>query len=193
MTDEQARTAAAAFEGDMRFRWDMWTWARLGAQAGKAKVFSYEFTRVPPYRAGDKHFGWGASHGTEMPYVFEHLDQTPLAWTLEDRALASTMASYWTNFAKTGDPNGAGLPIWPQFAWSDQQVMQLGAEIKPAMLRDEAALRRINRIYATARFAAQNFYVLIFAAVLVATLLVGAVVTRWRRTLRKHANSQAAI
>ena len=192
-TDEQARTAAAAFEGDIRFRWDMWTWARLGAQAGKAKVFSYEFTQVPPYRAGDKHFGWGASHGTEMPYVFDHLDQTPLAWTSEDRALASTMASYWTNFAKTGDPNGAGLPTWPQFAGSDQQFMQLGAEIKPAMLRDEAALRRINRIYATARFAAQNFYVLIFAAVLVATLLVGAVVTRWRRSLRKPADSQAAI
>ena len=51
----------------------------------------------------------GATHGAEMPYVFDHLDQQPLPWADADRRLAAAMATYWTNFAKTGDPNGAGL------------------------------------------------------------------------------------
>ena len=150
-TDLLARDSAAAFERDMRFRWDMWTWARLGANAGRGKVFFYQFTRVPPYRAGDKYFGWGASHGMEMQYVFDHIDQTQLSWTGHDRELASDMSTYWTNFAKYGDPNGAGLPIWPEFSASTQQVMQLGDEIKPHILQDEGALKRIGRVYAGAQ------------------------------------------
>ena len=79
--DADARTLADAFEGDMRFRWDMWTWARLAADAGKAKVFYYQFSRTPPFPEGNRYFGLGATHGMEMPYVFDHLSQQPLAWT----------------------------------------------------------------------------------------------------------------
>ncbi len=150
-TDLQARASAAAFERDMRFRWDMWTWVRLGTNAGRSKVFFYEFSRVPPYRAGDKYFGWGASHGMEMQYVFDHLDQTPLPWTIQDRRLASDMSAYWTNFAKSGDPNGPGLPFWPEVKSSSQQVMQLGNDIKPEVLQDADALERIDRVYDGAR------------------------------------------
>jgi para-nitrobenzyl esterase len=155
-TDSQARASAAAFERDMRFRWDMWTWARLGMNAGRRKVFFYQFSRVPPYRAGDKYFGWGASHGMEIPYVFDHLDQQALPWTIQDRRLASAMSSYWTNFAKFGDPNGSGQPFWPEVTSSSQQVMQLGAEIKPEALQNEDALKRIDRVYEGARLTVKD-------------------------------------
>ena len=150
-TDLQARASAAAFERDMRFRWDMWTWVRLGTNAGRRKVFFYEFSRVPPYRAGDKYFGWGASHGMEMQYVFDHLDQTQLPWTIQDRRLASDMSAYWTNFAKSGDPNGPGLPFWPEVTSSSPRVMQLGNDIKPEALQNDDALERIDRVYDGAR------------------------------------------
>ena len=150
-TDSQAGASAAAFEREMRFRWDMWTWARLAANAGRSEVFFYQFSRVPPYRAGDKYFGWGASHGMEMPYVFDHLSQQPLAWTVQDHRLALAMSTYWTNFAKFGDPNGTGLPSWPEFKSSSEQVMQLGDEIEPEALQDEDALKRIDSVYAGAR------------------------------------------
>lgn len=151
VTDSQARDSAAAFERDMRFRWDMWTWARLGANAGQNKVFFYQFARVPPYRATDKYFGWGASHGMEMQYVFDHLDQEQLDWTAQDRRLASDMSAYWTNFAKSGDPNGRGLPVWPQFSVSGHHAMHLGDEIKPQSLQNERALERIDRVCSAVR------------------------------------------
>jgi para-nitrobenzyl esterase len=37
--------------------------------------------------------------------------------------MSDLMSSYWTNFAKTGDPNGSGLPVWPSFSAKDQRVM----------------------------------------------------------------------
>lgn len=153
--DEEARASAAAFETDMRFRWDMWSWARHAA-AGRRKVYFYQFSKAPPFREDDPYFGLGATHGMEMPYVFDHLDQQAFEWTAEDRELASVIPSYWTNFAKTGDPNGDGLPHWPEFAAEPDQVMNLGEEISPVLIPDRDRLQRIDHIYRIARFVAHN-------------------------------------
>lgn len=82
----------------------------LAAHAGNAKIFYYQFSRAPPFPEGNRYFGLGATHGMEMPYVFNHLSQQALAWTPQDRTLAAVLPAYWTNFATTGDPNGPGLP-----------------------------------------------------------------------------------
>jgi len=44
-----------------------------------------------------------------------------------DRALADRVSSYWVNFARTGDPNGKGLPRWPQFTGANAAPMIIGA------------------------------------------------------------------
>jgi para-nitrobenzyl esterase len=46
------------------------------------------------------------------------------------------MQQYWTNFAKTGNPNGEGLPEWPRFAASGQQIMELGDATQPIAVLD---------------------------------------------------------
>jgi para-nitrobenzyl esterase len=46
--------------------------------------------------------------------MFDNLS-SPVPWTEVDRRLADVMASYWVNFARTGDPNGVGLPAWPPY------------------------------------------------------------------------------
>ena len=56
----------------------------------------------------------GARHAGEIQYVFGTLASVPdVTWEPSDKALSDAMTSYWANFAKKGDPNGAGLPVWP--------------------------------------------------------------------------------
>ena len=184
--DQEARSAFVTFEGEMRFGWDMWAWARLQADARKRSVFLYRFTQGAPYPAGNKCFGWGASHGMEMPYVFDHLDQQALPWTLADRRLASVMSTYWTNFAKSGDPNGTGLPTWPAFTASNPQAMLLGETIAPGPIPDLADLRRINRLYWTARFVVHHAYSLLALTALGVLTLIVSVVKFVRRRYRNR-------
>ncbi|MBP9077242.1 MAG: carboxylesterase family protein [Haliscomenobacter sp.] len=62
---------------------------------------------------------YGAYHGIELFYLFNTWEETPLAkgplFRDEDKAMQSHMLKYWTNFAKTGNPNGQGLVSWPEY------------------------------------------------------------------------------
>jgi para-nitrobenzyl esterase len=149
-SDAEARAAAAGFEGNMRFRWDMWTWARLAA-AENEQVFLYQFSRAPPFSPGTRYVGLGATHGMEMPYVFGHLTSDAAAWTATDHQLADAISTYWTNFAKTGDPNSAQVPYWPSFNRTGE-LMNLGETIHPAPVPDPRSLRALGRTYAAAKF-----------------------------------------
>ena len=56
----------------------------------------------------------GAPHGGEIAFVFGTLTARPGSTVSpEDQAVSRMAQSYWVNFAKNGDPNGAGLPPWP--------------------------------------------------------------------------------
>ena len=46
-----------------------------------------------------------------------------------DLELSETMLSYWSNFAKTGDPNGESLPTWTPYTFNGDQVMELGKNV----------------------------------------------------------------
>jgi para-nitrobenzyl esterase len=131
----------------------MWTWARLQAKSGQSRVFAYHFAHVPPYPQGSGFASLGAAHGAELRYVFGHLDQEPWAWTSFDRRLAETMAGYWTNFAKRGDPNGAGLPVWPSFTGGEERVLHLQDPIALGGVANRPALSVLDAIFAQARAA----------------------------------------
>jgi para-nitrobenzyl esterase len=93
-------------------------------QTGKSPVYRYRFEQVPPMPTGEPNRG--AYHSADIEYVFETLDWKHLPWTADDRKLSDTISSYWTNFAKTGNPNGPGLPEWPGYSKADRyEVMHL--------------------------------------------------------------------
>jgi para-nitrobenzyl esterase len=91
--------------------WNMRQSAVAQARRGK-KAYVYYFTRVPRGADGAPS-PRGATHTVEIQYAFNN--PTGLNWDDVDKKIADTMSSYWVNFATTGDPNGAGLPAWPEF------------------------------------------------------------------------------
>ncbi len=109
------------------FAWPSYTWARLQSETGKLKVFVYyfdQFRPVPLFPNGPVQKG--AAHASEMAYVFGHLNQNPDAKvTDEEHALSDIMIKYWTNFAKSGDPNGLNLPAWPVYKEGEKTVLYL--------------------------------------------------------------------
>jgi para-nitrobenzyl esterase len=149
--DASARQARLDLERDLRFGWDMWTWARLQAATGQHPVFAYYFTAAPPFPAKSVRANWQASHFAELWYAFDHLGQEPWRWSAADRRVAATMAQYWLNFARTGNPNGPGLPEWPQFTTKSPQVLRLGPVIVPGPVPNETQLKAFDAVYSAVR------------------------------------------
>lgn len=111
---------------DAAFGWQTWSWARLQSKTGKSKVFYYYFDQHPDYPEDSPMFGHGSPHGQDVAYVFQHLDTLNPQTSESDLEISEAMGTYWTNFAKYGDPNGVGVPEWPSFSAEDPQVMYLG-------------------------------------------------------------------
>jgi para-nitrobenzyl esterase len=146
-TDREAREARAAFERDLRFGWDVWTWARLQATTGRSEVFYYHFAHVPPYPPDSPFADWGAGHWAELRYVFDHLGQEPWAWGDADRALAYALTTYWTNFAKGGDPNDNDVLVWPRFTTVSERVLHVDDTVTVGGVPNLDGLRLLDRRY----------------------------------------------
>jgi para-nitrobenzyl esterase len=152
-TDAEAVRARLDFERDLRFGWDMWAWASLEAMDGKNAVYYYHFAHDPPFPNDSVYAGWGPSHYSELWYSFDHLNQEPWAWTRADRLLAAHMASYWINFARRGNPNGKGLPIWPSFTRDNHQMLYLDDPIHAGPVAHVRELQAIDAVYGQVRTA----------------------------------------
>lgn len=138
---ENAETALSVFaveEGNvLRAMNDMFTQMGFAAGARYAAlcqskdikdVYLYRFSRKPSYPMLPL---LGTCHGIELPYVFGNFTDwfSNIGTSPDDLALKDTMMSYWTNFARNGNPNGDGLPGWPAYTAGENRHQELDSEV----------------------------------------------------------------
>jgi len=76
----------------------------------------------------------GAAHSAEIEYALGNLDSNQVfAWTFEDHEISQVMQSYFANFIKSGNPNGPGLPAWPELAHDQRLIIDLSP--RPEVVR----------------------------------------------------------
>jgi len=111
-----------------------WVWGEPGRMTARSFVargnpaYIYHFGYVPASMRERSQYG--AGHGSEVPYVFNTL-HTRGEVSAEDEKLAQMMNSYWTNFAKTGNPNGKGLPDWPLYDTQNEEILNIESDGEP--------------------------------------------------------------
>lgn len=132
---------------DAAFGWHTWIWARLHSQKAKTKAYYYYFDQHPDYPEGSPKYGYGSPHGQDVAYVFKKLSNTDPQVTENDLQISDAMATYWTNFAKTGDPNGKGLPAWPAFSDSDPVVMYFSKTPRTGPVPSSEALKVLDSYF----------------------------------------------
>ena len=123
-TDDEAKAAQtrvalcqfAAFQSHL--------WAGFNK---KNKSYLYQFSHVPPDKPNFPNYG--AFHTSEVPYALHTLAHWKRDWQKVDYDLEQTMSDYWVNFAKTGNPNGTGLPEWKSYDKETGQIMELGDKV----------------------------------------------------------------
>ena len=115
-------------------------WAKYNHNAGQP-TYLYFMDYVPPayqiYLFDDPNLNLphgprsaGAYHSGDLAYVFNNVGKTGDFWLEEDFAMARAMSGYWTNFAKTGDPNGGNLPNWSLYEPQNHSTQLLSNPIK---------------------------------------------------------------
>lgn len=105
--------------GDAMFAEPALAFGLLQARAG-APTWLYRFGYVAE---GQRKPDVGAVHASDVAFQFGNL---PADATAADRAAAKQLGDYWTNFAKAGDPNGSGLPVWARLDPASPQLLSIG-------------------------------------------------------------------
>jgi para-nitrobenzyl esterase len=149
-TDSVPKTARD-LSRDSAFGWHTWIWARLQSKMGKSKAYYYYFDQHPDYPADSPQADRGSPHGQDVAYVFGHLNPSSSRTTKTDLEISEAMVTYWTNFAKRGNPNSEGVPEWPAFSDANPVVMYFSQTPHTGPVPSADSLEVLDKYYAWRR------------------------------------------
>lgn len=134
--------SGADLASDLFISYSTWKWIEAHLETGQGPVYRYRFDRVLP---GDSESRFGAQRAAEIEYAFNTLRSKDADWQPQDHETARVMATAFANFVKTGNPNGTGVPHWPEFR-ATRKVMYIDAVIKPGAEQDRARYEFLDAI-----------------------------------------------
>jgi len=120
-SDSEAPAAVLRLFGDYRLVGPIVLTARAASRV--TGVYMYQFSRVSPL---SRSMWGGAAHTAEIPYVFDAITSNTPQFEERDHTLSHAMAGAWVQFARTGNPNGKGLPQWPAYRSPDYRFLEYG-------------------------------------------------------------------
>jgi len=125
--DKIEKDAFSAFNEIFSVYWFMYphhSWTNMALKNG-VKVYRYQFTKENGY--------YGTYHSGEMIYCYGNVKNSPYEYRYNesDLKLSETMLTYWTNFAKNGNPNSENVQAWNEFTFENQTIQELGSNVGP--------------------------------------------------------------
>jgi para-nitrobenzyl esterase len=155
----ELKRSTADLAGDRFIGFGTWKWMEMQLKTGHEHVFRYQFDQTLPLAAHEEKRPDDeprykeqepkeprAPHAGEIEFVFQALSSKDLPWRPADYKISDLMSSYWTNFAKTGDPNGEDLPHWPAYSSDGYKVMHLSVDPQAAPDPHRARYELLDRI-----------------------------------------------
>jgi para-nitrobenzyl esterase len=136
-TDSEASVSQSILSRDRVAGVENYSWANAQSNQGST-VYVYRFAHKVPAKGAAANYG--AFHAAEISYAYDNLKFSDRPWTQADSGLAATMSGYWANFATTGDPNGPGLPTWPNYHSLEKQIIILDNHPVAGQLTEAATL-----------------------------------------------------
>jgi para-nitrobenzyl esterase len=122
--DQEVTASAWRLVGDEVIAFWTWLWVDLQSKTGRSPSYVYNFGLVSDYTPDP-------NHATEVPYVFGNFPtKGSINADRRDFELSEIFRRYWTNFAKTGNPNGPNLPKWSSYSPNPRTVLELAGEVR---------------------------------------------------------------
>jgi para-nitrobenzyl esterase len=149
-TDDEAWHAFGDAFRDMGFAWPSFAWVSLQAKTGKSAAYAAYLAQPSKRSFSQDPRRKGVAHADDIMYLNNEFIGQPDKYPHE-AAVAEILQQYWVNFAKTGNPNGKGLPYWPTFDAAQPTTMQFSNGASLIMVPNRDKIDFVDRFYKAMR------------------------------------------